>query len=84
MPIIAMTANALQEDLERCVHAGMDDYLCKPLSADELRAMLDRWLSSLSIRIIRLLQRHNWSVDAQERPWSAASIPTTLAPYNRH
>jgi signal transduction histidine kinase/CheY-like chemotaxis protein/HPt (histidine-containing phosphotransfer) domain-containing protein len=43
-PIIALTANARGEDYQRCIAAGMDDYLTKPLTLDELRAALERWL----------------------------------------
>ena len=43
-PVVAMTANALQGDAERCRDAGMDDYLAKPVSLDRLAEKLDRWL----------------------------------------
>ena len=43
-PILALTANARGEDYERCIAAGMDDYLTKPLTLDELRVALDRWV----------------------------------------
>jgi CheY-like chemotaxis protein len=44
MPIIAMTANAMHEDRERCIAAGMNDYLTKPIQSALLYKTLFRWL----------------------------------------
>jgi two-component system sensor histidine kinase/response regulator len=48
-PILALTANARGEDYERCIAAGMDDYLTKPLTLDELRVALDRWVGRRAV-----------------------------------
>jgi len=43
-PIIALTAAAMSDDRQRCIHAGMDDYLSKPIRADQLEEMLSKYL----------------------------------------
>jgi CheY-like chemotaxis protein/HPt (histidine-containing phosphotransfer) domain-containing protein len=59
LPIIAMTANAMPEDRDQCLHAGMDDYLSKPINLDDLKAMLARWIPSHA------------TTDAQKEPVSS-------------
>ena len=44
IPIVAMTASALSDDRARCLAAGMDDHLTKPMEPEVLRDLLARWL----------------------------------------
>jgi PAS domain S-box-containing protein len=48
IPIIALTASAMEGDVHRCIAAGMDDHLPKPVRMEELSRTLDRWLAGSS------------------------------------
>ena len=53
IPIVAVTAKAMQGDRERCLAADMDDYVSKPVMMDELEAALDRWVGKPALAIRR-------------------------------
>ncbi|WP_206668556.1 response regulator [Pseudomonas saliphila] len=44
LPVIALTANAMEEDRQRCTDAGMNDYLVKPFKREDLQNMMNKWL----------------------------------------
>ena len=44
VPIVAMTANAMMSDEDKCLRCGMDDYISKPIDIDELKEVLGQWM----------------------------------------
>jgi CheY-like chemotaxis protein len=70
--IVAVTANALRGEAQRCFDAGMDDYITKPLRMNELSAMLDKWMLNPQAEAENVL-------DESEAPASLAWDPGQLS-----
>ena len=64
-PIVAMTAYAMKEDRERFLAAGMDDYLAKPIRAQQIIQMVSRWVSDGHGTIQEVEQSNNFVVDEE-------------------
>jgi signal transduction histidine kinase/HPt (histidine-containing phosphotransfer) domain-containing protein len=75
VPIIAVTAHALTADQERCLAAGMDDYLAKPFNQDQLKIVLDRWMP-------QAIKEKEWIPlsTASTIPESSSLLPREVSP----
>ena len=69
LPIVAMTANAMQRDRERCMNAGMNDFVTKPIDPDALCAVLLKWIKPKAA-----------PPASPAAPAPAAAIPPAVAP----
>ena len=68
LPVVAITANALQGEADRCLGSGMDDYMAKPLEMSKLKAMLAKWLPV----------KHGTKADTPESEAAPAAEPAAI------
>jgi two-component system, sensor histidine kinase and response regulator len=75
LPIVAMTANAMEQDRRKCMDAGMTDFLVKPIDPGEMSAILTRWIRARRAPAAPLPLRAMPSVPAVPAPAGADGLP---------
>ncbi|MDD3213557.1 MAG: response regulator, partial [Eubacteriales bacterium] len=75
LPIIAMTANALVEDRMRCVTAGMNDYITKPINPEHLFSILGKWVKPKSGTTKELKEENSAQRNTPAEPVEIENIP---------
>ena len=76
VPIIAMTAHAMQGDRERCMNAGMNDYITKPVSSRALSEVLDKWLPKKEKTV-------NSELQTEKHPHRVSSIKSQIPVFDK-
>ncbi len=72
VPIIAMTANAMPGDREKCLTSGMDDYICKPIKPEQLHAVLVKWLPKQKTKDEKGRMNREMRETSDERPHASS------------
>ncbi len=76
IPIIAMTAHAMDGDQEKCIAAGMDDYISKPVEPSDLKAIIEKWIPDN--KVLEISSSHKALKDSAALSGTPINIPWLL------
>ncbi len=79
-PIVALTASAMRGDRERYLDAGMDDYLAKPITPEQLKAVLERWAPAGAVAAIPALPARPAPVAGAPVDWEMVADLVAMTP----
>jgi CheY-like chemotaxis protein/HPt (histidine-containing phosphotransfer) domain-containing protein len=80
IPIVALTADALLGDREKCLEVGMDDYLSKPVSISQLRHVLERWLVDENRDITKMPANEPTNIETSQNSGSRTPVVNQTLP----